>query len=81
MFISNSDDSFDSSYYGNDSSEDEAAGINFNVSDDDMALRLDNGFDVVLEPPPHPPPMVDVGGLKNDKNSCKKEHTKESQYD
>ncbi|KAK2366668.1 hypothetical protein QL285_080025 [Trifolium repens] len=57
-------DGSDTSYYGDDSSEDEAAGIHFDDSEDERAVGLDDGFDVDLEPPP-PPPMVDVGCSRN----------------
>ncbi|WJX71149.1 hypothetical protein P8452_55173 [Trifolium repens] len=57
-------DGFDTSYYGDDGSEDEAAGIHFDDSEDERAVGLDDGFDVDLEPPP-PPPMVDVGCSRN----------------
>ncbi|KAK2421719.1 hypothetical protein QL285_032318 [Trifolium repens] len=57
-------DGSDTSYYGDDSSEDEAAGIHFDDSEDERGVRLDDGFDVDLEPP-RPPPMVDVGCSRN----------------
>ncbi|KAK2368851.1 vacuolar cation/proton exchanger [Trifolium repens] len=57
-------DGSDTSYYGDDSSEDEAAGVHFDDSEDERAVGLDDGFDVDLEPPP-PPPMVDVGCSRN----------------
>ncbi|GAU39712.1 hypothetical protein TSUD_275060 [Trifolium subterraneum] len=47
------------------SSEDEAAGIYFDDSEDERALGLDDGFDVVLENRPPPPQMVDRKPKKN----------------
>ncbi|WJX72920.1 hypothetical protein P8452_56755 [Trifolium repens] len=57
-------DGSDTRYYGDDSSEGEAAGVHFDDSEDERADGLDDGFDVDLEPPP-PPPMVDVGCSRN----------------
>ncbi|WJX77508.1 hypothetical protein P8452_60809 [Trifolium repens] len=57
-------DGSDTSYYGDDSSEDEAAGIHFDDSEDERGVGLDDGFDVDLEPPP-PPPIVDVSCSRN----------------
>ncbi|CAJ2636292.1 unnamed protein product [Trifolium pratense] len=46
-----------------DSGEDMANGISFDDSEDERALGLDDGFNVVIEPP-NPPKNADVTGAK-----------------